>query len=84
MAQQIIVAVHDRALDAFMQPWTVPAIGAAIRGFQDAVNNAETPMFKHPDDYDLYQLGVFDDNTGKLIPLDEPKQIAIGKQLKTQ
>lgn len=77
----IIVAVHDRALDAFLPPWTTPATGAAIRAFQDAINDPQSPMQKHPDDYDLYQLAVYNDGTGRITPLDEPKQIAIGKQL---
>lgn len=80
----LILAVHDRALDAFLPPWTAPAPGGAIRAFQDAINDQQSPMNKHPDDYDLYQLAVYDDNTGKITPLDEPKQIAIGKQLKIE
>jgi len=82
--QRQICAVHDRALDAFGQPFFVPAIGAAIRSFQDEINNAQGDMHKHPEDYDLYQLGVYEDTTGKIIPLDEPKQLAIGKQLLTK
>ena len=78
-----IVAIRDRAADAFQQPFYVPALGQAIRAFQDGINKDEQ-MMKHPDDFDLYHLGYYDDQTGQFANLDGgPKQIAIGKQLRT-
>lgn len=75
-----VVSVYDRALDAFGQPWFVPALGAAIRAFSDEVNNVGSPPNKHPDDYDLYHLGEFDESTGAFTNLEKPVQLAIGKQ----
>ena len=79
-----ILAVHDRALDAYMRPMFVPTIGAGIRAFQDEVNNPESPMNKHPDDYDLFNLGDWDDNTGQFSQQPKPINIAVGKQLITK
>lgn len=78
-----VLAIKDRALDTFMQPFYSPAIGAAIRGFQDAIADQSTPMSKHPEDYDLYHLADFDNETGKYEMLPQPLQVAIGKQLQT-
>lgn len=78
---RFVVSVYDRALDAFGQPWFVPAIGGAIRAFGDEVNRSDSAMKGHADDYDLFQLGTFDEDTGKFENLDSPKQLAIGKQL---
>lgn len=75
-----VVAIKDRALDAFQGIFNVRAEGEAIRAFQDAINKNENPMHMHPEDYDLYVLGTYDDNTGTITPAT-PKQIAIGKQL---
>lgn len=77
-----IVAVKDRAMDAFLQPFFVPALGGAIRAFGDEINNPQSEMQKHPEDYDLYHLGEFNDNTGEIKQLERPLQIAIGKQMK--
>lgn len=80
-----IVAVRDRAVDAFMRPFTVQSTGQAIRSFGDEINRAsqDNPMHAHPDDYDLYELAEYDENTGAITQTpDHPKQIAIGKQLK--
>lgn len=82
MAKLGVVAVRDRATDAYMNPFIVPSLGVAIRSFQDEVNNPQSPMNLHPDDYDLYHLGEFDQERGSLTSLaDGPKQIAIGKNM---
>lgn len=73
-----IVAIRDRATDTFSQPQYVAAIGGAVRSFSDLVNNKETDVGKHPDDFDLYELGEFDDDSGEFHGV-KPRQIAIGK-----
>lgn len=80
----IVVAIRDRQLDAFMRPFCVPAIGAAIRGFQDELNRSadDNPMYKHPEDYDLYHLAYYDEQHGKFThDADHPKQVAVGTNL---
>lgn len=78
------VAIHDRALDAFGRPFYVQTIGQAVRSFQDELNRAhdENNLYKHPEDFDLYHLGEYDDQTGQHTNNEEPTQIAIGKHLK--
>lgn len=67
MAKLVVVAVRDRAVDAFMNPFVCPSLGMAVRSFHDEVNNAESPMAKHPEDYELHQLGTFDQETGEVV-----------------
>ena len=77
----IVCAVRDRAVDAFGRPIFVATNGAAIRSFSDEVNRsgADSPMHQHPEDYDLYQLGTFDDGSGKFECLEQPRMLAVGK-----
>lgn len=77
-----ICAVRDRAIDSFGTPIFVPAIGLAIRSFSDEVNRPDSHFFAHAEDFDLYLLGQFDDSVGALLPLDKPRQISIGKDVK--
>lgn len=85
-----IFAIKDRAIAAFMQPFFAPSIGGALRAFQDAMNDGSTPMNKHPDDYDLWHLGEWDDQSGEFVcetglakdPL--PTQLAMGKNMITR
>lgn len=74
-----VLAVKDRAMDAYMQPFFTPSQGLAIRSFGDEVNNDQSPMNKHPDDYDLYALGVWNDTNGSFEQLPQPLCIARGK-----
>lgn len=79
-----IAAIKDRAADAYLRPIFTNTAGQAIRIFQDEVNrNAEDNiMYKHPEDFDLYLLGEYDDSTGLLTAKERPEQIAIGKNAK--
>lgn len=43
---------------------------SAIRGFADGVNdsNASNKLFKHPEDFALYRLGEYHQDTGIITP----------------
>lgn len=81
---QYICTVKDRAADAYGRPMFVPSTGVAIRSFSDEINrnNAENQLYNHPDDFDLYELGQFDDNTGLFTLHEQPKLLSLGKQVK--
>lgn len=74
-----IFAIRDRQLAAYMQPWPAQTIGQATRMFTDEINNRDSTIHKHPNDYDAYHIGAFDTDTGKLTQNDnQPMQICIG------
>lgn len=80
-----IIAIRDRQLDAYGRPAHVATKGQAIRGFSDEINRADpnNEMNKHPEDFDLYYLGTFNDQTGITTNAPEgPEQISIGKNVK--
>ncbi|WNK14014.1 MAG: nonstructural protein [Microvirus sp.] len=71
-----VVSVRDRKAMVFGQPQVVNNIPAAIRSFQDQVNDpASGVLSKHPDDFDMYLLASYDDETG-LFADNTPAQIA--------
>jgi len=67
-----VVSVKDRAADVFNRPFFVPHRNVAIRDFTDEVNRVagDNQLNKHPDDFDLYLLGEFDDSKGSFINND--------------
>lgn len=80
--KRFILAVRDRAADTFLKPMFVEARGLGIRAFEDEVNrqDQDNPLYRHPEDFDLYELGEYDDSSGKFVSLaDGPRQIAVGK-----
>lgn len=76
-----VVAVYDSAAQAFNRPFFVPAVGMALRSFSDEVNRQaeDNPMNRHPDDYELFQLGEFDDASGRFTLFDDPKPLLRAK-----
>lgn len=83
MTIHITVAIRDTQLAAYGRPYYTPTTGAAIRSFQDEANNPESMINKHPEDFELVQLGTFNDETGKHENLDTPKQLTSGKAVRT-
>lgn len=78
----LLASIKDRSVDAYQPVATVRAKGEAIRSFIDAINDTQRggPVNRHPEDFDLYILGTFDDNTGK-IETQQPEKIGDGKTL---
>lgn len=63
----ILVSVRDNAIEAFQPVNSVRATGEALRGFIDAVNDPQNrQLHAHPEDFDLYSIGTFNDQTGEL------------------
>ncbi|UOF78993.1 DNA binding protein vP5 [Microviridae sp.] len=80
---QFVVSVKDRAADVFNRPFFVPHRNVAVRDFTDEVNRsaADNPLNKHPDDFDLYILGTFDDNNGEFYMEDVPTVLVRAKDV---
>jgi len=80
----VIVSVRDTAAEAFGRPMYLQSLGVAIRSFTDEVNreDKDNQLFNHPDDFDLYELGLFDDSIGKYEIRDNPSVIVRGKDVK--
>jgi hypothetical protein len=54
-----------------------------VRSLRDEVNSKDSTsdLNRHPSDFELYELGVFDDDSGKLLPHDLPQLVARAKDL---
>lgn len=74
-----IFAIYDSAGSFYKDPFMINNKGIALREFADACNNKETFLSKHPGDYTLFELGTFDQDTGKFDILPTP--VSLGKAL---
>lgn len=79
-----IFTVYDEKAEAFLPPFMLPKIQMAIRTFTDTVNNPETQIFLHPEDYQLFHLGEFDNTSATYQLLSSPKPLGNGLQFKSQ
>lgn len=71
-----IYAIWDRAAGAYMRPFFMNADDQAKRAFTDIATDPDHEIGKHPTDYTLFKLGLFDDNSGELHPFNPEKIIA--------
>lgn len=83
MTVHVVVAVYDSAVLAYNRPFVAPTSGVAVRSFSDEVNRAapDNLMFGHPDDYALWQLAAFDDESG-VFSDNTPSVLVRGKDVK--
>lgn len=67
---RILCAVQDRKSELYASPLVFVNDADAIRSFVDAVNreDAQSLIYLHPDDYDLFRIGSYDDSDGVLCP----------------
>lgn len=75
----IVVVIRDSAANAYGIPQFCAARGTALRGFVDEVNRPDSPLAKHPDDYELFLLGEYDDSVPCFSLLEVPELILRGK-----
>lgn len=82
-----VVSVYDVGVGAYGRPVFVRSKGEAVRSFMDELNKPHSEqmpnqMRAHPQDFQLYFLGEFDDETGRFVdPPEQPLRIAEGANL---
>lgn len=64
-------SVLDKKAEYFSTPFFTRSLGEAIRGFGDEARNPESQLFKHPNDFELFHVGYFSQETGVMgtIPI---------------
>lgn len=68
-----ILAIKDAKSGLFLKPIYTPSVPVAIRTFADAVNDKNSFVNAHPEDYDLYLIGTWNDETGKTENTKNPE-----------
>jgi len=73
--QQKIYSIRDSKGEVYNQPFFQKTHGEAERNFHTLVNDEKSMVSKYVDDFDLYYLGTYCDQTGRLTSLDTPQHI---------
>lgn len=79
-----LCSVFDSKAKVFSNPFVSTNNATALREFERAVNDRNTDLFNYPTDYSLYNLGVFDDNSGLITSHPEPQLLGLAVQYKTE
>lgn len=89
MTKHVVVTVFDSAARTFGPPMLVSHPGLSIRQFTNEVNRADekNPLFTNSEDFELYQVALFDDETCRFDPfmkdgVPTPELLITGKNVK--
>lgn len=72
-------SVYDNKAECFSPPFFMKATGLALRGFTDMINSGEQTQYSvHPQDFTLFELGEWNEETGKVEQYEAPKSLGNG------
>lgn len=83
----LVMTVRDAKAQLFGRPFFVQSQAHAIRAFERDINakpqgDAINDFFTHPDDFELFELGEYDDTDGSFALHKQPKPVIQASQLK--
>lgn len=68
-------SVLDVKVESYSAPFAAANDAQAFRSFEQAIQDPQTTLSKYPEDFTLWRIGEFAEETGRLIP-ENPVQIA--------
>lgn len=77
----VMCALYDSKVRAFSQPFAAPSEEAAMRSVVDEAGRGDSMLHRHPEDFALHRLGIFDDGDGALIPETAPVGLGLVSSL---
>lgn len=75
---RLLLAIYDNKAEVYFAPFVAATMGAAYRNLADEVNKKGDPsnmLASHPGDFELCDLGSYDDETGYIEVHKSPKMI---------
>jgi len=84
VAKLIVFSVYDSKVTEYTSPFFVKHRGEAMRMWSDIVNDGQSAICRHPEDFSLMELGEWDTNTGVFTGKDAPTNFGLATQSKRQ
>lgn len=81
MAKMKLFSIYDSKIAAHMSFFAQAHTGQALRGFQEAANNPETMINRHPADFTLFEVAELDQESGEVTAYAKPVNLAVAAAL---
>lgn len=65
-----VICVRDIPTNVYMPPMFFHHTGQALRAFEDQCRDKANELGKHPEQYELWKIGTWDDNDGGFTLVD--------------
>lgn len=67
-----IYAIYDKKVLFFSQPFFLRNKADALRGLDELVDDVKTKIHKYPSDYQIFEIGEWDEITGLIASYEKP------------
>lgn len=78
--KQYLYSVFDSKTKSWSAPQMMLNRGAATRSWTEACNNAELMVSKYPEDFTMFEIGVFEQDTGLISVYPAPESLGVATQ----
>jgi hypothetical protein len=78
-----IFSIRDQKIDSYLNPMAMTTAGQMIRMLQDEMQQQDNMLGKHAEDFELFEVGEFDTETGTITG-HPPKSVMLLIELKTK
>lgn len=68
-------SIRDVKAEGFNTPFFQSTFGLAERAFKEAANDPQSQISKNKEDFSLYHVGEFNQQTGELTPVIPPQHV---------
>lgn len=75
-----IFSCFDSKIGSYGKPFFVRSVGEALREYVQVSNDDSTMIGKHPQDFCLFHIGNFDDETASIEMLECPHSLGVAKE----
>lgn len=67
-----IYTIRDKKVGTYFPPTYNAHLASLQRALQEVCNDPQHNFHKHASDFELYELGKFDENTGEILAHEKP------------
>lgn len=72
-----LFSIFDSKIGSYMPPFCNRSKGEAIRNVMTVLQDKKSAIGMYPADFTLFELGVFDDETGVTLSHDSPISLGV-------
>lgn len=72
-----LFSVFDSAAKRYLEPFYAPTIEYAIRQFRASINTGDHMFARFPEDYVLFHIGSFDQESGQVVANAAPMSLGV-------
>ncbi len=79
-----VYTLFDSKVEIYMKPFYLKNKGEALRAFTDIANDKDTNVGKYPEDFTLFEIGEYDEETGHHQSYEAKKPLGTALEYKKQ